>query len=82
MNRRWVGFHLGEVVEELQTVINILDLRDMTAEEFELALERAYHHLNTAWNSRSISDEEATSHSDEDFVRWRRFPRNLNLSGE
>ena len=79
MNNRWVAFHLGEAIEELQTVINVLDFRSMDAEEFELALERAYHHLNTAWNSRSITDEEATSHTDGDFVEWRKFPKDLNL---
>lgn len=77
MNNRWVTFHLGEAVEELQTVINVLNLRSMTAEEFELALERAYDHINTAWNSRSISDEDAAQHSDADFVKWRQFPKDL-----
>ena len=80
MNRRWVAFHLGEVVEELQTVINILDLRSMDKDEFEIALEHAYHHLNTAWNSRSISDDEAAQHTDADFVEWRKFPKGVNLS--
>ena len=79
MNKRWVLFHLGEALGELQALVEALESRGVSEEEFEIAIEHAYHHLNTAWNTRSISDERANAHSDTDFVRWRRFPQDLNL---
>lgn len=79
MNKRWVLFHLNDALEHLQRLIAALQTGSVTREEFEIALEHAYHHLNVAWNSRSITDDEAAHHSDTDFVTWRKFPRNLNL---
>lgn len=79
MNKRWVLFHLTEAVQELQRLTTALTSDAVSTEEFEIAIEHAYHHLNTAWNSRSISDEEAREHSDSDFVNWRQFPKDLNL---
>jgi hypothetical protein len=80
LNRQWVSFHLGEAIQELQKVTTALESRAMTREEFEIALEHAYHHINTAWNSRSITNEEAKNHSDTDYIRWRHFPTELNLT--
>jgi len=81
INRQWVLFHLSEAIEELQKVSTALESRAaLNKEEFEIALEHAYHHINTAWNSREITDEEAKQHSDADFIRWRQFPAELNLS--
>jgi len=79
MNKRWVLFHLTDAIEELQKLTTTLTSEAVSDEEFEIAIEHAYHHLNTAWNSRSISDEEAREHSDSDFVNWRQFPKDLNL---
>ena len=81
MNRRWVLFHLNEASEELKKLQAALQSAAVVEkEEFEIAIEHAYHHINTAWNSRSISDQEAASHSDADFIEWRQFPKELNLS--
>ena len=79
MNKQWVAFHLGESMREMQLLTHAMESRAVTKDEFELALEHAYHHLNTAWNSRSISDEQAAQHTDVDFVNWRQFPKELNL---
>ena len=79
MNKRWVLFHLTETIQELQKLTNTFASEAVSTEEFEIAIEHAYHHLNTAWNSRSISDEEAREHGDSDFVNWRQFPKDLNL---
>lgn len=79
MNKQWVLFHLTEALEELQKLTSTLASEAVSSEEFEIAIEHVYHHVNTAWNSRSISDEEAREHSDSDFVNWRQFPKGLNL---
>jgi len=81
MNKPWVRFHLNESIGELQKVIEAIDGRtSFSTEEFEIAIAHAYHHLNTAWNSRSISDQEAREHTDWDYSTWRQFPTDLNLS--
>jgi hypothetical protein len=77
MNKGWVVFHLKESSDELQKIIRALERDSVTDEEFEIGLSRAYHHLNTAWNSRSISDEQARDHTDWDFAQWRQFPKEL-----
>ena len=79
MNERWVLFHSKEASEGLQKAMNHIESRS-DAEEFEIAIAHAYHHLNTAWNSRFISDEKARNHTDWDFIEWRQFPTDLNLS--
>ena len=77
MNKPWVLFHLKETSDELQNVMRTLESGSITDEEFEIGLTRAYHHLNTAWNSRSISNEKARDHTDWDFTEWRQFPRDF-----
>ncbi|HYS53803.1 MAG TPA: hypothetical protein VER58_08605 [Thermoanaerobaculia bacterium] len=80
MNKPWVGFHLKEASGELQKVIAQIESgKELDSEEFEIAITYAYHHLNTAWNSRSITDEKARNHTDWDFTEWRQFPTDLNL---
>ena len=80
MNKPWVGFHLKEASGALQKVIEQIESgRGIGKEEFEIAITHAYHHLNTAWNSRFITDEKARSHTDWDFTDWRQFPTDLNL---
>lgn len=63
-----------EAREQLEAIEK--SLRDPDYEECELQvdLEHAYHHLNYAWNVRSESDSALAAHSDEDFVKWSRFP--------
>ena len=80
MNKPWVSFHLKETSETLQAIIRAIDSgAQFSDEEFEIAIRHAYEHLNTAWNSRGITDDKARNHTDWDFAEWRQFPRDLNL---
>lgn len=79
MNKRWVGFHLGEALEELQRLTVELDEPEFDEVDLKIGLEHAYHHINTAWNSRNTSDEDAASETEEDFYRDRQFPRDIDL---
>jgi hypothetical protein len=38
-----------------------------------------YHHLNTAWNGRDQTDEQHRRCTDEDFARFRKFPKEEEL---
>jgi hypothetical protein len=77
MNNEWVAFHLKEASDELLNLITAAENSSMSEEEFQIGITHTYHHLNTAWNSRSISDNVAREHSDWDFVQWRQFPNEL-----
>ena len=80
MNKPWVSFHLKETSETLQKVIaRSKSEATISNEEFESAIRHAYDHLNTAWNSRFITDDKARNHTDWDFAEWRQFPKDLNL---
>jgi len=79
MNKAWVQFHMKEALDELSKLLGLVERSALSEEEFEVGITHAYHHLNTAWNSRAIDDEQARQHSDYDFVQWRQFPADLNL---
>jgi len=38
-----------------------------------------YHHLNTAWNARNVSDKRHWKCSDKDYYNWEKFPKNWEL---
>jgi hypothetical protein len=80
MNRDHILFQLREAEEELARTIAELERRDdYDAEKFSVAMEHLYYHLNTAWNTRSEPPDRISAFSDEDFQRWRQFPRDLPL---
>ena len=80
MNKPWVSFHLKEASETVQGITRAIESgANVSNEEFEIAIRHAYEHLNTAWNSRFITDDKARNHTDWDFAEWRQFPRDLNL---
>lgn len=76
MNRNVVLFHLREAVEQLnETIRNLSSDQDYVAEEFEVEMGHVYHHLNTAWNGRTQTDEQFRQCTNEDFARFRKFPK-------
>jgi hypothetical protein len=80
MNKPWVSFHLKETSETLQKIIRAIEPGSQISNEgFEIAIRHAFEHLNTAWNSRFITDDKARNHTDWDFAEWRQFPKDLNL---
>ena len=81
MNKDWVLMHLREAAEELSTSIHEIETDpDYDFGDFLVAMMHLYHHVNTAWNAREASPEQAKRSSDEDFRRWRQFPTDIDLS--
>jgi hypothetical protein len=81
MNRKWILFHLKEAHEELRRTIEEFEKRsDYDVGEYFVAMMHLYHHLNTAWNSKDVSDEDARTSSDESFSKWRQFPSDIDMS--
>ena len=81
MTRDYVVWHLREAAEELAGTIAELDGDpEYSAAELSVAMTHLYHHLNTAWNARDASGEEITLCSHSDFVKWRQFPTDIDLT--
>ncbi len=80
MNLKNIKFHLEEAQEELDAIVNqISKNKDYEYGEFSVAMSHLYHHLNTAWNSRDASEKEVQECADQNFKKWRRFPRQDEL---
>jgi len=81
MNREWILFHLKEAHKELRGAIEEFEKRsDCDEGEYLVAMMHLYHHLNTAWNSKDVSDEDARTSSDESFSKWRQFLPDIDMS--
>src|SRR6266568_6197731 len=76
MNRSAILFHLREAAEELnKTVGEIERKRSYSEVSLDIAMGHIYHHLNTAWNGRAQTADQFEQCTDEDFNRFRRFPK-------
>ena len=76
MNQRVVLFHLKEALEELQqTVKQVEQDASYEVEALQVGMGHLYHHLNTAWNGKDCTDAEFKECSDDNFSKWRKFPK-------
>ena len=81
MNKEWVLFHLKEALDEIEdTVKNIETEPEYDDPEFWVAMTHLYHHINTAWNSRQCSEQEAEESTESNFSNWRQFPTDIDMS--
>jgi len=80
MNRAFVLQELTEAHEALTRMIQeIRDTPDYDSGELFAEMPHLYHHLNTAWNARNVSQDEAQHVSDVTFKRWSAFPDDLPM---
>jgi len=80
MNRSVVLFHLREAAEQLnETIRKLASGEKYGEEEIKVEMGHLYHHLNTAWNGRDQTDEQFQKCTDEDFARFRKFPKEDEL---
>ncbi|RTL50126.1 MAG: hypothetical protein EKK46_13740 [Rhodocyclaceae bacterium] len=78
MNREHLLFHLGEALEELsRTKDQCQKDIDYSEGELFLAMQHLYHHLNTAWNGRSLSPDRVAQSIDQDFNTLGAFPSDI-----
>jgi len=53
LNRKWILAHLKEAKEELDRTIDRIETdAEYDEDEFKIAIDHIYTHLNTAWNER------------------------------
>ena len=80
MNKYWIHWNLQEAQEEIARILRDLEASaDYDETEFRIAMEHAYDHLNTAWNSRNEDHEHIANHTEEQFYRWRAFPIDISM---
>ena len=79
LNRRWIVQDLSEAQEELQSILKDIQNPTYSQGEFVVAMSHLYHHINTAWNARFESDEAHRECIQQDFDRWRKFPKDEEL---
>jgi len=67
--------NIEEAKEELEGLLKEI-AADPEYDEVELriGLEHAYHHLNFAWNIRNVEENRAGECSQEDYVKWSKYP--------
>ena len=80
MNKQWIAFHLQEALEQLQQTLSEMTASSYGESELRFDMQHAYHHLNTAWNSRAVTDQQTSDASAHDFHLWRRFPSDLDMA--
>lgn len=74
-NRDLIIANLEEAIEQLQeTASEIRDDKEYDEGQLRIDLEHAYHHLNYAWHIRKASESEAAECSQENYVKWSKFP--------
>ncbi|MHC4545354.1 MAG: hypothetical protein ACYSYL_12670 [Planctomycetota bacterium] len=82
MNKDFVLFNLREAAKALQKIIKNIDSQpDYDPGEYIVEMTHLYHHVNTAWNAQNVDQEDAEKCSEEDFFKWRQFPKDdIHLS--
>jgi len=75
MNKDYVLWNLKEAQGELsRTIKEIEEDQDYEYGNFVVDITQIYHHINTAWNAQSESEEVTEKCSENDFDKWRKFP--------
>jgi len=83
MNRDYVLFNLKEAESALADTIRRIESEDGFDEERLLrAMMHLYLHVNTAWNARNATVEEARECSPSNFREWHHFPDDIALATE
>ena len=81
MNKEHALFQLKEAQEAIaQTIAAMEKELDYEEADLEVDIGHIYHHINTAWNARNESTSKTTECADDDFARWRQFPKDIDLS--
>lgn len=74
-NKELIASNIEEAKLELDSILfDLASNPEYSEAELQIALEHAYHHLNYAWHIRNVDEKRAVACSDEDFVKWSKFP--------
>ncbi len=80
MNWKVIAGNLREAREQIAEIEKRIEKKDYPDEaEIYLNLQHAYHHLNFAWNARTIKTAEYARMTDADFNKWGQFPKDIEV---
>jgi hypothetical protein len=80
LNWKVILSNLSEARRELEKLEGLaVDAKHRSEVELEIGLAHAYYHLNFAWHVRRVPMSRYANLTDQDFNRWGRFPRNVEL---
>ena len=71
INRKRMLRDISEAREQLEQIEHLL------RSEAPVLFEHAYHHLNWAWNTRSVLKSRYDALTDRDFNAWANVPKDL-----
>ena len=80
MNNEYILYNLRDAQEQLTSIINEIENDDeFDIESYSVDIQHLYHHINTSWNARFASKVESDECSEENFVKWRQFPNDIEM---
>ena len=80
MNKDYMLYNLKEACKQLNEIIKELETNsDYNYGECIIDMQHTYHHLNTAWNAKESTKEEANECSKDNFAKWRQFPDDIYM---
>ena len=80
LNNDYIKYNLEEAKSEIETILKDLSSDSEYQEgDFWPSIQHLFHHINTAWNARDVSPEEAAKVSQRSFTKWRQFPSDLEM---
>lgn len=77
MNWKLIASNLREAREQIVEIEQRIERKDYSEAELYIDLQHAYHHLNFAWNIRTVKTKKYTEMTDTDFNRWGQFPKDI-----
>jgi hypothetical protein len=81
MNKDFILSNLQEAKEELDRLIeDIYKDNEFNYDDYYVALQHLYHHLNTSWNARKENKDILENCTEDDFNKWRKFPEDFDIN--
>lgn len=77
LNWEIILYNLKDVREQIDEIITLAEAGDLDKINFQVKMEHAYHHLNSAWNIRHLGTKRYAKCAKKDFNEWSKYPRDL-----
>jgi hypothetical protein len=78
LNWKVIKNNISEARQELEEIESLIGSGELPEEgELQIMVEHAYHHINFAWNARSMSAKRYANLTDEDFNSYGKFPTDV-----
>lgn len=80
LNKDYIKWQLQEASEQISNLIEEMGKdSDWGIGDYAVDMRHLYHHVNSAWNARYASEQEAADCTATEFERWRQYPNDLEI---